>query len=209
MHKGIIRTLVAATLAVVLAGIALALSAPSAGAAKPLLRAALLDKDGGQVGEVVFKGAGTEVTRVEVELHAGSAAFGTSDFHGFHIHAIGVCNPDPAATPAGSTPAIFGSAGGHWNPTGATHGSHTGDLPSVLMHADGRAYAELETDRFDVSEVLDGNGSAVVLHAGRDNFAHIPSTYSSGSPAVPGPNTATNNTGDAGGRYACGVVVPV
>jgi Cu-Zn family superoxide dismutase len=205
MHKGTIRTLVAATMAVVLAALALAVSAPSAGAARPLLRATLLDKDGGEVGEVVFKGAGTEVTRVEVELHAGSAAFGSSDFHGFHIHTIGVCDPDPAATPAGATPAVFGSAGGHWNPTGSTHGSHTGDLPSVLMHSDGEGYAELETDRFDVSEVLDGNGAAVVLHAGRDNFANIPSTYSSGG--VPGPNTATNNTGDAGGRYACGVVV--
>jgi Cu-Zn family superoxide dismutase len=76
------------------------------------------------------------------------------------------------------------------------------------MHANGSAYAEMETDRFDVSEVLDGNGSAVVLHAGRDNFANIPSAYSSGTPAVPGPNTATNSTGDAGGRYACGVVTP-
>ena len=208
MHKGTIRTLVAATLAVILAALALAVSAPAAGAARPLLRATLLNKDGGEAGQIVFKGQGTKVTRVEVRLDAGATAFGSSDFHGFHVHTIGVCNPDPAATPAGATPAVFGSAGGHWNPTGATHGGHTGDLASVLMHANGKADTDFATDRFDVSELLDGNGSAVVLHAGRDNFANIPSTYSSGTTPVTGPNTATNNTGDAGGRYACGVVVP-
>ena len=63
-----------------------------------------------------------------------------------------------------------------------------------------------ETDRFNVSALLDADGSAVILHAGRDNFANIPATYSSGDPAVPGPNAATLGTGDAGGRYACGVV---
>lgn len=208
MHKGTIRTLGTATLAVILAAVVLAVSAPSAGAARPLLRATLLDKDGRQVGEVVFKGQGTRVTRAEAHLAAGPAAFGTSDFHGFHIHTIGACNPDPAATPAGSAPAVFGSAGGHWNPTGATHGGHTGDMPSVLVQANGKADATFATDRFEVGELLDGNGSAVVLHAGRDNFANIPSAYSSGDPAVPGPNAATNSTGDAGGRYACGVVVP-
>jgi Cu-Zn family superoxide dismutase len=124
------------------------------------------------------------------------------DFHGFHVHTTGVCTP----APSGATNVPFGSAGGHWNPTGAGHGSHTGDLPSVLVQADGRAHQELDTDRFDVQELLDADGSAVILHAGRDNFANIPAAYSSGEPPVPGPNAATLSTGDAGGRYACGVV---
>ena len=100
----------------------------------------------------------------------------------------------------------FGSAGGHWNPTAVGHGSHTGDMPSLLIRANGKAHAEFETDRFAVSELLDADGSAVILHAGRDNFANIPSVYSSGEPPVTGPNAATLGTGDAGGRYACGVV---
>jgi Cu-Zn family superoxide dismutase len=203
MHKGTMRRAIIAGLALAMAGIALTTSSSSAGAARPLLTATLLDKDGTEAGHVVFKGQGTKVSRVQVHLDAGAVAFGTSDFHGFHIHAVGSCDPTPMGTP----PAVFGSAGGHWNPTGATHGAHTGDMPSVLMHANGKADAEFATDRFDVSELLDANGSAVVLHAGRDNFAHIPATYSSGEPPVAGPNTATNNTGDAGGRYACGVVV--
>jgi Cu-Zn family superoxide dismutase len=99
----------------------------------------------------------------------------------------------------------FGSAGGHWNPTGVNHGSHLGDLPSALMTAEGETYAEFETDRFNVVDLLDtaGDGSAVVLHAGADNFANIP--------LVPygEANAATLATGDAGGRYACGVVKPL
>jgi hypothetical protein len=44
-------------------------------------------------------------------------------------------------------------------------------------------------------------GSAVILHAGAGNFADIP--------AADGPLDATTlATGDAGPRYACGVVVP-
>lgn len=199
MHKGTLRRVVVAMLAIGMAGIALTVNSPSAGAVRPLLRATLLDQNNLEVGHVVFKGQGTKVSRVSVHLDAGSA-FGTSDFHGFHVHTIGNCDPTAVGTP----PTVFGSAGGHWNPTGATHGSHTGDMPSVLVHANGKSDAEFDTDRFDVGDLLDANGSAVILHAGRDNFANIPATYSSGG--VPGPNTATNNTGDAGGRYACGVV---
>lgn len=174
---------------------------PSAGAAKPLLKATLVSQAGLDVGEVVFKGRGNEVSRVEVKVAAASAT-GLGDFHGFHIHTTGVCNP----APSGSTNVPYGSAGGHWNPGSSTHGAHAGDMPSVLIHADGKAYAEFDTDRFAVSELLDFDGSAVILHVGRDNFANIPTVYSSGDPAEAGPNAATLATGDAGGRFACGVV---
>ena len=52
------------------------------------------------------------------------------------------------------------------------------------MTAEGETYAEFETDRFNVTELLDaaGDGSAVVLHAGADNFANIPTTYSTTPP---------------------------
>jgi Cu-Zn family superoxide dismutase len=190
-----------AVLAIATAGIALAVSTSSASAHRPLVRATLKDTAGAVVGEVVFKGRHGEVSRVEVHVRA-SAAPALGDFHGFHVHTTGVCTP----TPSGSTNVPFGSAGGHWNPAAVGHGSHTGDLPSLLIRADGKAHAEFETDRFAVKDLLDADGSAVVLHAGRDNFANIPAVYSSGDPAVAGPNVATLGTGDAGGRFACGVV---
>ncbi|MEO7571077.1 MAG: superoxide dismutase family protein [Acidimicrobiales bacterium] len=182
-------------------GLASLTASTSAGAAKPLIRATLLDTAGAEIGEVVFKGKGTSVSRVEVEVVA-AAAPGLGDFHGFHVHTTGDCDP----LNSGSANVPFGSAGGHWNPGGASHGVHAGDMPSVLIHANGNAYMEFDTDRIDVSALLDTDGSAVILHAGRDNFANIPTTYSSGG--VPGPNATTLATGDSGGRYACGVVTP-
>ena len=188
-------------LAIATAGVALAVSTSSASATRPLVTATLKDTAGTVVGQVVFFGRGDQVSSVAVHIRA-TAAPGLGDFHGFHVHTTGVCTP----TPSGSTNVPFGSAGGHWNPTGATHGSHAGDMPSLLIRATGNANTLFETDRFNVSALLDADGSAVILHAGRDNFANIPATYSSGDPAVPGPNAATLGTGDAGGRYACGVV---
>lgn len=199
MHTSIWQRAIFGATAVMALGAALIATTSPAGAEKPLLRARLLNTSGVEIGEVVFNGAGTEVTRVEVELDAPGAP-GLGDFHGFHIHTTGVCNP----APSGSANVPFGSAGGHWNPTAASHGQHVGDLPSVLIQASGSGMLEADTDRFEAADLLDADGSAVVLHAGRDNFANIPSTYSSGG--VPGPNASTLATGDAGGRYACGVV---
>jgi hypothetical protein len=52
-----------------------------------------------------------------------------------------------------------------------------------------------------VEGLLDEDGSAIMVHADRDNFAHIPERY------VPdGPDQTTLDTGDAGDRIACGAV---
>jgi superoxide dismutase, Cu-Zn family len=111
-----------------------------------------------------------------------------SGFHGFHVHTTGRCEAPG-----------FTSAGGHFNPTGATHGDHAGDLPSLLFNADGEATLETATDRFSLSDLRDADGSAVIIHSGRDNFANIPARYG-------GPDQETLSTGDAGSRAACGVV---
>ena len=174
-----------------------ALSSPAT-AAQPLARATLVDMHGVEVGKVVFKGVGKYANRVKVDINAPKAP-NLGSFHGLHIHTTGACNPEPS----GLTLVPFGSAGGHFNPDpGQTHGAHAGDLPSVLLTASGEAYAEVETARFDVSSLLDADGSAVVLHAAPDNFANIPTR----SPYPPAPDATTLATGDAGGRYACGVV---
>ena len=194
--KTLTRRALAAVAIIGLLGIVLVMVSTPANAAKPLAKATLTNAAGVTVGEVVFKGPGKYADRVEVELVA-SAAPNLGSFHGFHIHTTGVCNP----LPSGSSNVPFGSAGGHWNPSAANHGAHKGDLPSALMTAEGETYAEIETDRFDIRELLDasGDGSAVVLHAGPDNFANIPAAYGEA-------NATTLSTGDAGGRYACGVV---
>lgn len=192
------RRAVAAAVALTLTGIMLVtISSPAAAAKQPVARATLVNAAGATVGEVVFKGPGTYADRVEVEILA-SAAPNLGSFHGLHVHTTGVCDP----APSGATNVPFGSAGGHWNPTGANHAAHHGDLPSALITANGETYAEFETDRINIADLLAGDGSAVILHVGADNFANIP-TASYGEA-----NAATLATGDAGGRYACGVVLP-
>ncbi len=117
-------------------------------------------------------------------------------FHGFHVHAIGVCDP------AGATP--FASAGAHLNPGGTGHGTHAGDLPPLYVSADGRAITVTEKDTLQFADIFDADGSAVIIHAAADNLANIPTRYTAAG--VPGPDAATLATGDAGGRFGCGII---
>jgi superoxide dismutase, Cu-Zn family len=112
----------------------------------------------------------------------------TPGFHGFHVHTAGRCEPPG-----------FTSAGGHLNPDGSEHGDHAGDLPSLLVNADGTGILATATDRFSLADLRDADGSAVMVHSGRDNFANIPPRYG-------GPDAGTLDTGDSGTRVACGVV---
>jgi Cu-Zn family superoxide dismutase len=121
----------------------------------------------------------------------------TPGFHGFHVHTTGLCEAGAAAGP-------FTTAGGHYTGGSTTHGDHAGDLPSLLATADGKARLGFVTDRFTLAELRAGDGSAVMIHEGRDNFANIPQRYVSGG--VPGPDATTLATGDAGTRAVCGVI---
>lgn len=109
-------------------------------------------------------------------------------FHGFHIHAVGKCE------------APFTSAGGHFNPAGQSHAHHAGDLPNLLVNADGRASMVIKTARFELAELFDADGSALIIHADPDNHANIPARYR------PDADASTLATGDAGGRIACGII---
>lgn len=123
--------------------------------------------------------------------------------YGFHVHESGLCEPESAAPDDPGTTGAFLSAGSHIGADEDDHPHHTGDLPSVLVTADGRAALATLTDRLTAEELLDDDGSAVMLHDSPDNFANIPERY-----AEDGPDTDTLGTGDAGDRLACGVVEP-
>jgi Cu/Zn superoxide dismutase len=154
--------------------------------------AMLRNQAGAPIGHVTFTQMGG---RAEVQATV-SGLEPMSEFHGFHVHTNGKCEGDFVA-----------SAGGHWNPTGATHGDHAGDLPVLYADEAGVARATYGIDAFSVADMLsDDGGVAVIVHAGRDNYANVPDRYS--TPPGPGADAATKNTGDAGARAACGVVVP-
>jgi Cu-Zn family superoxide dismutase len=121
-------------------------------------------------------------------------------FHGFHIHDVGLCEADAPEGP-------FTTAGGHYaGAAGAVHGAHAGDLPSLYVAEDGSGRLSFTTDAFTVEELLEGDGTAVMVHEGADNFANIPDRYTSSESGEPGPDETTRKTGDAGARAACGVL---
>lgn len=162
--------------------------APFAGS---VASAELRSQAGAVVGRVTFQQVAPGRVRVRALVTGLSPA---ADFHGFHVHTNGSCTGDFVA-----------SAGGHWNPGASTHGDHAGDLTSLYATADGQATAAFTTDAFTVDQLLaDPGGVAVIVHAGRDNFANIPDRYTSVEGT--GPDSTTKGNGDAGGRYACGVV---
>jgi superoxide dismutase, Cu-Zn family len=106
--------------------------------------------------------------------------------YGAHIHATGRCDPPG-----------FASAGAHWNPGGRQHGKdnpqgmHKGDLPNLLVGADGGGSFEITLPGAWISggagaALLDADGAAVVIHAMPDDYRTDPS-------------------GNSGARIACGV----
>ena len=154
----------------------------------------------GQAESVVLRGVDNAVLgRVtmrqtgDIIVVRGWARSLTPGFHGFHVHQTGKCEAP-----------TFTSAGGHYAVPGTTHGDHAGDMPSLLVTAEGKAYLRFVTDRFTLADLRDADGSAVMVHAGRDNFANIPTRYSAAG--IAGPDEATLRTGDAGDRVACGVI---
>jgi superoxide dismutase, Cu-Zn family len=185
------RTLLLGIALVVLAG---ALTAPlygsggGTGSSRNHVKVDLYNAAGVGVGFVKLTKQGGKV------IVRGETAGLTPGFHGFHVHAIGQCV------------APFTSAGGHYNPGGAGHGAHAGDMPSLLVLDDGTAQAQFATDNFTIDELYDADGSAIIVHAAPDNFANIPTRYQSTTEGTFGPDSATLATGDAGARVACGVV---
>jgi len=119
--------------------------------------------------------------RVDLHVEVRGIAAGT---HGIHLHAIGQC-----------APADFVSAGSHLNPAGKAHGSenpagsHLGDLPNMTVRESGAGSLDvlLPGIRSEIlPQILDSDGTAIVVHANADDYRTDPS-------------------GASGARIACGV----
>jgi Cu-Zn family superoxide dismutase len=106
--------------------------------------------------------------------------------HGFHIHAVGKCEPPD-----------FKSAGGHFNPEGKEHGlenpagHHVGDLQNLTVDAQGKAKVTIVVSGVTLGEgansLFQPQGTAIVIHANPDDMK-------------------TDPAGNAGARIACGAI---
>jgi Cu-Zn family superoxide dismutase len=154
---------------------------------------ALRNTAGERIGSVLFVQKASDTVLVRVRVNGLSPGI-----HGFHIHAIGQCEPPD-----------FTSAGEHFNPTAENHPNHAGDLAALFVNGDGTASTIFKTDRFTIDQLFDADGAAVIVHAYPDNYAHIPERYTSTLSGAPGPDAATLADGDSGTRVACGVLSPL
>jgi Cu-Zn family superoxide dismutase len=161
------------------------LGAGAAAGGAPQAGGTFVDASGQTIGWVRLVEDGTD--RIHVNVHVSGL---TPGLHGIHIHAIGACTP------------TFAAAGGHYNPLGRQHGldnpngAHAGDLPNLIVNADGVAHLDATTRGVTISAgpttLFDTTplavGSAFIIHANEDDQV----------------TDATN--GNSGARVACAVI---
>lgn len=105
--------------------------------------------------------------------------------HGIHVHPIGRCDPPD-----------FSTAGTHWNPSGREHGlnnpkgPHDGDMPNVTVAANGVLQETVVLPKATMAQLLDADGSSIMIHAGADDYVSQPA-------------------GNSGAKIACAVIRPV
>ena len=134
-------------------------------------------------GRLLASATVAEAAGVRVRVEAAGLVAGT---YAVHLHEVGLCE-----APA------FESSGPHWNPTRRQHGrlnplgAHLGDLPNLNVGADGAGLLEFTIPGASLGrgdhELLDRDGTALVIHVAPDDYRTDPS-------------------GNSGARLACGVV---
>jgi Cu-Zn family superoxide dismutase len=168
-------------LALVSTGCRLLPEIPYVNPAPPAALVRLVDAKGQAVGSALLS-----QERGGVRILLDVTGLGPGD-HAVHIHEVGRCDP-PA----------FESAGAHFNPTKAEHGTanprgpHAGDLPDMTVDTEGKGHMEVTAKLFTLDKkapasLFDADGSAIVIHERADD-------------------KRTDPSGNSGARIACGVI---
>jgi Cu-Zn family superoxide dismutase len=149
----------------------------------PRAMAILRNAAGEQIATAVFT---EDAAGVRVIVQVAGLAPGE---YGIHVHAVARCDPPD-----------FTSAGAHFNPSQRAHGlqnpagPHEGDLPNLVVDPTGTATYSTTTPLVTLglgnpaALLFDGDGSALVIHAGSDDQVSDP-------------------IGNSGDRIACGVIM--
>ena len=118
----------------------------------------------------------------EVRVRANVSGLKPGAEHGYHVHEKGDCGSGDGM-----------STGGHFNPTGKSHGPqrgehHAGDMPSLVADSYGNAAASFELKGVSIGGAApDLVGKGLIVHRDPDDYK-------------------TQPTGNAGPRIACGVI---
>jgi Cu-Zn family superoxide dismutase len=118
---------------------------------------------------------------VSFKIYASGLPHG---IHGIHVHPIGRCDPPD-----------FSTAGTHWNPGGRQHGlnnpqgPHAGDMPNVEVAANGVLNQTVVLPHATMAQLLDADGSSIMIHAQADDYVSQPA-------------------GNSGAKIACAVIQP-
>ena len=152
-------------------------------------RATLRDPAGAVSGEAQFTQQGDGV---RVDLTVSGL---TPGMHGMHVHDLGRCTP--GVDPATNTTVPFGGAGGHFDPgmtmnhdapTASNRAGHGGDLPMVMVGADGSGQASFFTSKISLSGMNGVLNRALIVHALPDDYKSDPA-------------------GGTGARERCGLIL--
>lgn len=157
---------------------ALTICALPAFAQSPAVQADIANAEGTTLGQVTIDYAPSGYGVVTLDL----SGLPEGD-HAVHFHTTGACEaPD------------FTSAGGHL--TGehshgvmTADGPHIGDMPNLHIPASGDLKVTYFVPGLTEAAVNDSDGTAMIVHAGVDDYVSQP-------------------TGEAGGRLACAVIAP-
>ncbi len=142
----------------------------------------LLGNSGEAIGEVSVVGT-ANATLIRITVAAGGL---TPGWHGVHFHSVGDCSePEQFAHAKGIVDNV-GRGHGLLNPDGPKEG----DLPNIYAAPDGSVRAELLSHAARMlgpNGLVEGDGSALVVHSGEDDQLSQP-------------------VGNSGARVACAVL---
>lgn len=139
----------------------------------------ILGKDGKKIGDLTLMAAPAGAL-LEIEIAPGALSAGK---HGLHFHETADCSDVGQYKKSGSHAGHAEGKHGLLNP----NGPEPGDLPNLVVAADGSAKVELFTGLIKLDQLKDENGSALIIHAKPDDHTSQP-------------------IGGAGDRIACAAI---